>query len=214
MPHARRLDCLGKRRALYTNSPPAAQAKRASQLNFAGEPTARPTQPPYSAQPLPFSQPPFAGKPPALAESLVRSKWPFPILALGREDSPSEASMATQQISSKGLRPVLGAVLLALGLAILFGNLEAIDGPLGRISGVSESIAPGMMLSLVLTIFHTLQSYAFDHQRFLSGLQQILVSFWPLGLVILGTVLLRDAFLVHFARTHSGTSSTGTGNRS
>ena len=122
--------------------------------------------------------------------------------------------MARQQISSKGLRPVLGAVLLALGFAILFGNLEALDSPLGRFFGASEPAAPGILLSLVLGIFHALQSYAFDHQRFLSGLQQILISFWPLGLVVLGTVLLRDSFQIHFARVQDTLGSTETGNRS
>ena len=110
--------------------------------------------------------------------------------------------MATKQISSKGLKSVLGAVLLALGFAILFGNLEAPGNPLGHIFGATEPASPGILLSLVLTIFHTLQTYTFDHQRFLSGLQQIMISFWPLGLVFLGSVLLRDAFLVHFVRAH------------
>jgi hypothetical protein len=122
--------------------------------------------------------------------------------------------MATQQISSKGLKPVFGAVLLAHGFAILFGNLEALDGPLAHIFGVSEPAASGILPSLVLTIFHALQTYAFDHQRFLSGLQQILISFWPLGLVFLGTVLLRDAFLVHFSQAPAAGGSAASGDRS
>jgi hypothetical protein len=41
-----------------------------------------------------------------------------------------------------------------------------------------------------------LQAYGADHQRFLQGfLRHIFVSCWPLLLVIVGTVLLRDTFL-------------------
>jgi len=121
--------------------------------------------------------------------------------------------MATQQISSTGLKAALGAVLFALGFAILFGNLEGLSGPLAHVFGVSEPATPGISLSLVLTIFHAMQEYAFDPQSFLLGLRQILISFWPLGLVLLGTVLLRDTLVVHFARFQDGIGSTGSGDR-
>ena len=51
-----------------------------------------------------------------------------------------------------------------------------------------------MLPSGVLAASQAAQAYALDHQGFLQGLLQILGSFWPLLLVIAGTILLRDAF--------------------
>ena len=48
--------------------------------------------------------------------------------------------------------------------------------------------------ALVLATSHAVQAYAFDHQGFLSILEQILVSFWPLILVVIGATLLRNVF--------------------
>jgi hypothetical protein len=48
-------------------------------------------------------------------------------------------------------------------------------------------------VQLGLAGLHAAQAYFFDHASFRSGLQQILVSCWPLILVILGTALLWNA---------------------
>ncbi len=52
----------------------------------------------------------------------------------------------------------------------------------------------GVLSSAVLAASQATQAYAFDHQGFLLGLLWMLVSFWPLLLVIVGAVLLQDAF--------------------
>jgi hypothetical protein len=58
------------------------------------------------------------------------------------------------------------------------------------------------------------QSYVFDHPSFLSGLQQILVSFWPLILVIVGIALLGQLFGKHFAADNGSASLASYGDRS
>jgi surface polysaccharide O-acyltransferase-like enzyme len=39
-----------------------------------------------------------------------------------------------------------------------------------------------------------LWSYPFDHQEFMQGFQRMLISFWPLFLVIAGSLVLRNGF--------------------
>jgi hypothetical protein len=115
--------------------------------------------------------------------------------------------MANRQTSSKGLRSVLGAALFALGLVILFGNLDALEASVSRILGGPESSGMEALPALILATTHAVQAYAFDHQGFLSVLEQILVSFWPLILVISGVALLRGALLGQFTKAeHRGTS--------
>lgn len=125
--------------------------------------------------------------------------------------------MATRQTttnSTKGLRSVLGAMLLALGFVLLFANLDALEASVSRILGVPAPTGVEALPALVLATSHAVQAYAFDHQGFLSVLQQILVSFWPLFLVMIGAVLLRGALLGQFTKTVHGASSPAAGERS
>jgi hypothetical protein len=98
--------------------------------------------------------------------------------------------MAVQKTSPQPLKAITGALLLALGFLVLFANLDTLTSPL---TGAYEQ-TPGVLPVLIMATLHALQTYAFDHAGFLSGVLQILVSFWPLMLVIIGAVLLRDAF--------------------
>jgi hypothetical protein len=102
--------------------------------------------------------------------------------------------MANRQATLKSLRSVLGATLLALGFVILFGNLDALEASASRILGGPDSGGMEALPALVLATSHAVQAYAFDHQGFLSVLEQILVSFWPLILVVIGATLLRNVF--------------------
>ena len=100
--------------------------------------------------------------------------------------------MATRQTSSRTLTKIAGAILLALGLLLLFANLDGVAAQL-NISLGSAADTLGFFPALGLAGMTALQAYVFDHSRFLSGLEQILVSFWPLLLVVFGAVLLRRA---------------------
>jgi hypothetical protein len=122
--------------------------------------------------------------------------------------------MENRQTSSKGLRSVLGATLSALGFVILFGNLDALEASVSRIFGGPASSGMEAIPALVLATSHAVQAYTFDHQGFLSVLEQILVSFWPLILVIIGAVLLRGSLLGQFPRIEPRVSSRTAGDRS
>jgi hypothetical protein len=100
--------------------------------------------------------------------------------------------MATRQTSSRSLTKIAGAILLALGLLLLFANLDEISARISTSFG-SPADTIGIFPALGLAGLRALQAYVFDHSRFLSGLEQFLVSFWPLLLVGAGLILLRPA---------------------
>ena len=109
--------------------------------------------------------------------------------------------MAAQQTSRRSLKSIAGAILLALGFLILFANLNGVTGQITSAVGTSPEPAQGILPALVLATLHVLQDYAFDRVGFLSVLLQFLVPFWPLILIVIGAVLLRDLFWAGSRRT-------------
>lgn len=102
--------------------------------------------------------------------------------------------MATRNAASRSLKSTAGALLLALGLVILSAKLDAIAACISGFAGISVPNEPGIVTALGLAALHAAQTYAFDPARFLSGLLSILVSFWPLLLVVVGATMLLRAF--------------------
>jgi len=100
--------------------------------------------------------------------------------------------MAARQASSNSLKSIAGALLLALGLVFLFGNLEGMAACISNFAGVSAHDAVGIVPALGLAGMHAVQAYTFDRDAFLSGLRQNLVSFWPLIVVVIGMALLKS----------------------
>ena len=88
----------------------------------------------------------------------------------------------------------MGGALVGLGLHILFGNLDRVAEQLQHMLGTPAWETLGVLPSAVLAASQAVQAYGLDHQEFLQTLLWMLISFWPLLLVILGTVLLRDFF--------------------
>ena len=109
--------------------------------------------------------------------------------------------MAAQQTSPRSLKSIAGAILLALGFLILFANLDGVTGQITSVVGTSPEPAQGILPALVLAAWHVLQEYVFDHAGFLSVLLQFLVPCWPLILIVIGAVLLRDLFWADSRRT-------------
>jgi len=112
--------------------------------------------------------------------------------------------MAAQQTSRRSLKSIAGAILLALGFLILFANLNGVTGQITSAVGTSPEPAQGILTALVLATLHVLQDYAFDRVGFLSVLLQFLVPCWPLILIVIGAVLLRDVFWGRFAAYKAG----------
>ena len=121
--------------------------------------------------------------------------------------------MAAQQTTPRSLMSIAGAFLLAVGFLILFSNLDAAATQLTYATGNVGTRALETLPALILVLLHGLQVYVFDHAGFLSGVLQFLVSFWPLILIIIGAVLLRDAFWGRFAAYEAGAGSSAMGDR-
>jgi len=102
--------------------------------------------------------------------------------------------MIRQDKTSESITVIAGGALVGLGLHILSGNLDAAADQLRRLLGNTVGDALGVLPSVVLASSQAAQAYALDHHGFLQCFLRMLVSFWPLLLVIVGTVLLRDVF--------------------
>ncbi len=102
--------------------------------------------------------------------------------------------MASQHRPSEGLKSIVGGALVGLGLHILFGNLDRVAEQLQHMLGTPAWETLGVLPSAVLAASQAVQAYGLDHQGFLQTLLWMLISFWPLLLVIAGTALLRNFF--------------------
>jgi hypothetical protein len=122
-----------------------------------------------------------------------RFRWlPFDI-RVEQGSGIQELDMARQHKLPEKWRPLMGCALLGLGLHILFGNLDRTAAQLSHSLGASGGQALGALPSLVLATSQAVKAYALDHRGFWLALLRLLVSFWPLLLVVVGTILLRDA---------------------
>jgi hypothetical protein len=101
--------------------------------------------------------------------------------------------MATEQTAFRSSKSIAGAVLAVLGMFPLYENVA---GTVARLSHLfaNGSQALGAFPTFVLGVSQAVHTFGFDHQRPSQGLfQQLLVSSWPLLLVIVGTVLSTDS---------------------
>jgi hypothetical protein len=101
--------------------------------------------------------------------------------------------MTRQHNISKNLKSIAGGMLVGLGLHTLSVNLAGDATQLRHLLGIPAGDALGLLPSVALAASQAAQAYDLDQQRFLGSLLQLLPSFWPLLLVVVGTVLLRDA---------------------
>jgi hypothetical protein len=121
--------------------------------------------------------------------------------------------MSAKRSSPSGLKSITGATLLVLGFLILFANLDAVTGQITSSAGTAGAQTTGMLPALILAAIHAFQAYVFDHSGFFSGLLQLLVSFWPVILIIIGAVLLRDAFWGKLGAYQCGSGSPAMGDQ-
>src|SRR5260370_18984447 len=102
--------------------------------------------------------------------------------------------MIRQDKTSESIRVIAGGTLVGLGLHILSGNLDSAADQLRHLLGNTVGDALGVLPSVVLASSQAAQAYALDHHGFFECFLRMLVSFWPLLLVVVGTVVLRDVF--------------------
>jgi hypothetical protein len=101
-----------------------------------------------------------------------------------------ETDMRPQHKTFRISKSIAGTVLVLLGAFILYQDLA---GAIARVSHANGAEALGVLPAALLAFSQTVQTYAFDHQRFLQALvPHLLLSSWPLLLVICGTALSKD----------------------
>jgi hypothetical protein len=85
--------------------------------------------------------------------------------------------------------------LIGFGIFMLGGNLSDACGQLSRLVGISADATRtfGELTVVGLGAAQVWRSYVFDRTELALGVCGILVSFWPLMLVIAGAVLTRVA---------------------
>jgi len=122
--------------------------------------------------------------------------------------------MDSRKPSAKSLKSITGAALVALGLLMLFANMDGVVSSMDGLASISANETLGALPAIGLVALHAVQTYSFDRVGFFSSLQQILVSFWPLLLVVIGAILLRYAFGGRFEAMEAGSSASARKNRS
>jgi hypothetical protein len=102
--------------------------------------------------------------------------------------------MARKCIPFQNLKSIAGVALLGLGVLILLANLAEAAARLSDLLEIASEAAgmPGVLIAAGLAASHVLQACLFDRQEFLRAFTWILMAFWPLFLVFIGTGLLRN----------------------
>lgn len=97
--------------------------------------------------------------------------------------------MAKKRASMKSLNAISGAIFVSVGFLLLFANLDQVAAH-GHNPFTTPAPSFGVMLDLGLAGLRAVQTYLFEPSSFQAGLHQILVSCWPVALVLLGAALL------------------------
>jgi hypothetical protein len=112
--------------------------------------------------------------------------------------------MARQWRLFRNLKGSVGVALIGLGLFILCGNLVGAASRLSRLVGISAEATEtfGELTVAGLAASQIWRCYVFDRRELVLGVCRILVSFWPLLLVIAGTVLTGIASRTEWRNLH------------
>jgi hypothetical protein len=93
-------------------------------------------------------------------------------------------------------KSITGLALIGLGALILAGNLVSAAVHLSHLVGISADLAEmlGPLNIAGIAASQALWAYLFNHQEFSRDVQRILISFWPVVLVIAGGIVWRNGF--------------------
>ncbi len=100
--------------------------------------------------------------------------------------------MTKHQKTTESVKSISGGIFVGIGLHILSGNLSGDANHLRHLLDVPGGDALGILPSFTLAASQAGQAYALDHARFLDGILYMLASLWPILLVLVGAVLLRN----------------------
>ena len=111
--------------------------------------------------------------------------------------------MARRRTGFRNWKSIAGIALVAIGMFVLHENPAGAATWFRHVVGINGSDNTGVLPGVVLAVSQALQAYGADRQRFLDGFsEQIVMSCWPMLLVMFGKMLLRDGFAddVHASR--------------
>jgi hypothetical protein len=115
--------------------------------------------------------------------------------------------MRTTQSGIRRLFTISGVVLLGIGLTILLAQVDITASRLADRFGIYPGEIGGPVPAAILSTVHAVQALAFDRSNVLSGLREMLLSCWPVILILSGAALLRGAFNGLARVRHNGRSA-------
>jgi len=117
--------------------------------------------------------------------------------------------MSTRRSGISRFFPILGIVLLGVGLTILLGGMDSAATRLADRVGIGTGDMGGTLPAALLSAVRAAQALVFDRANVFSALREMLLSCWPVILVILGAALLRGAFNGLVSTRHNGAAAEG-----
>ena len=97
-----------------------------------------------------------------------------------------------RRICFERAKSIAGVGLVAVGAFIWYEHMHRAVAGLGDVFGISGG-ALGVIPALIFAASRMVRAYAADQQRFLQDfIEQVVMSAWPLVLVMLGAELSRD----------------------
>jgi hypothetical protein len=101
--------------------------------------------------------------------------------------------MTSLRRNFRSTKSIVGAALLGFGMFILYEHLAEAVAWSSHVLGANSFEALGVLPAFMLAVSQALPAHAANHRHFLqASLQHMLVSSWPLLLVMAGTVLSRE----------------------
>lgn len=98
-----------------------------------------------------------------------------------------------RRICFERAKSIAGVGLVAVGVFIWFEHLDRAAAGLGHVFGIPGG-AIGVVPALIFAASRMVRAYAADQQRFLQDfIEQVVISSWPLVLVVVGAELSRNS---------------------
>jgi hypothetical protein len=101
--------------------------------------------------------------------------------------------MTAGQTGFRRFFPLFGMLFLAIGLIVFFAQVHPFASNLSDRLAASADELGGFLPAAFLTANHAAQAWAFDRANVLSALRDMLLSCWPVILVLFGAALLSNA---------------------